>query len=240
MSRLADAHIEGQRRLREKVATAVLGAWDQLGSYGPEEESAWLALVLPVVLGAQRASVLLTNQFLARAVGRPPLAIPLDTVSGRAIRNGTPPREVYRRALVSVWADMKNGTMWEDAVAKGGERASVAAQTDVQLAMRSTLREVGRVDDRIVGFKRVPDSDACEFCRLIAGRRYLKSDLLPVHPRCGCGVDVITQADRGDFAGKVENDLDLPPGVTVAEHGELGPMLVNPAHHFTGPDALAA
>jgi hypothetical protein len=240
VSRLADAHIEGQRRLRERAAAAALAAWDQLDSYSREDEDTWLALVLPLMLGAQRASALLTNQFVARAVGRQPLAIDLNAITGAAIRNGTEPRDVYRRALVAVWSDMKHGKLWEDAVRAGGERAAVTAQTDIQLTMRTTLREIGQADDRIVGFQRVPDGDACEFCRLIAGRRYLKSGLMPVHPRCGCGVDVITQANRGDFTGKVDNDLDLPAGVTVREHGELGPTLVHPDHDFTGPDALAA
>lgn len=53
---------------------------------------------------------------------------------------------------------------------------------------------------------------------------------------CGCGVDVITEANRGDFTGKPENDLSATrDGMTAAveEHGELGPLLVNGDQHFT-------
>jgi hypothetical protein len=66
---------------------------------------------------------------------------------------------------------------------------------------------------------------------------------MPVHNRCGCGVDVITAANRGQFTGKPSNDLSVTrDGVTAAvrEHGELGPVLVNGAHHFSGPEVLAA
>lgn len=192
------------------------------------------------MLGSQRSSALLTNQFLARAVRGQPLPLPLAEVTGPAVRNGTEPATVYTRPFVTVWSDLKEGKEWEEAVKAGMERATSAVQTDVQLAMRSTLRVVGGKDDRILGYQRVPDGDACTFCKLIAGRRYLKENLLPVHPRCGCGVDVVTQADRAEFFGALENDLDLPPEVAVREHGELGPVVVDARHRFTGPSAIAA
>lgn len=239
-SQLAVAHIEGQRRIRARAAHAAQIAWESLGSYNEEDKAHWLALILPLVLGSQRSSALLTNQFLARAVGRPPLPVALPEVTGAAVRNGTPPSTVYGRPFVSVWSELKQGKPWEEAVKIGMDRATSAIQTDTQLTMRATLRVVGGQDDRILGYQRVPDADACPFCKLIAGRRYLKRSLLPVHPRCGCGVDVITQAERDQFFGALENDLDLPPEVAVREHGELGPVVVDARHRFTGPSAIAA
>lgn len=215
-------------------------AWESLDSYNEDDVGPWLAMILPLVLGSQRSSALLTNQFLARAVGRQPLPIPLSEVTGPAVRNGIEPSTVYTRPFVSVWSDLKAGKQWEDAATAGLDRATSAIQTDTQLSMRATLRVVGGKDDRILGYQRVPDADACPFCRLIAGRRYLKQDLLPVHPRCGCGVDVITQSNRDEFVGVLENDLDLPPEVAIRQHGELGPVVVDARHRFTGPSAIAA
>ncbi len=239
-SQLATAHIEGQRRIRARAARAAQIAWESLSSYDEDDLRLWLTLILPLVLGSQRSGALLTNQFLARAVGRQPLPVPLPEVTGAAVRNGTDPRTVYTRPFVSVWSELKQGKQWNDAVAVGMDRATSAIQTDAQLSMRATLRVVGGKDDRILGYQRVPDADACPFCKMIAGRRYLKGDLLPVHPRCGCGVDVITQADRDEFFGALENDLDLPPEVAIRQHGELGPVVVDARHRFTGPSAIAA
>lgn len=121
----------------------------------------------------------------------------------------------------------------------GLAHAKASAAMDVQNTMRHTLKLIGDTDILILGYRRVPDATACDFCKLIAGRRYLTSELQPVHANCGCGVDVITEANRGDFFGKLENDLSIP-GVAVREHGELGPLLVDPDDHFTTEDEIAA
>lgn len=240
-SQLATAHIEGQQRIRERAAASAQAAWESLDSHDEEDIAPWLLLILPLVLGAERSSAMLTNQFLARSAEHPPLPVPVAEVTGAALRNGTTPEEVYARPFVTVWSELKEGKSREDAVKAGMERATVGVQTDVQLAMRTTLKVVGGRDDRILGYQRVPDADACPFCTLIAGRRYLKHKLLPVHPRCGCGVDVITRANRHEFTGGIEeNDLDLPPEVAIRQHGELGPVVVDARHRFTGPSAIAA
>lgn len=229
------AHIEAEKRLRDQTATAIAQAWQQLPSYDDTDVPTFLARAVPVVLAAQRVSAALTNAFLAQRLGRQPLGLDLAQLVGASVRGGTPPEEVYRRPFVTVWSDLKNGVDHADAVLAGLERATSAAQMDVQLTMRQTLAAVAEQDERIVGYQRVPDSDACEFCRLVSGMRYLRSDLMPIHNRCGCGVDVITTDQRDLFFGKKANDLDLPlpDGVAIAEHGELGPLLVDPAQHFT-------
>jgi hypothetical protein len=98
--------------------------------------------------------------------------------------------------------------------------------------MRQTLVAVGEQDPTILGYQRVPDAGACAFCRLVAGQRYRTDQLMPLHNHCGCGVDVITADNRAGFTGKPENDLSKP-GVAVNDHGELGPVLGDPAHTFT-------
>ncbi len=258
------AHIAANTRLQEIAATAAAAAWLGLGSYDEEDVPRFLARVVPVILAAQRQSVVLTVAFLARAIGRRPAAVDVTQLVGAAIRTatpeviaasqrgglalasdatGVPPEVVYRRPFVAVWSDLSKGTPWADAVNAGRERVEATAAFDAQNAMRHTLRAVGEADDLILGYRRVPDSDACDFCKLIAGRRYLTSDLMEVHPRCQCGVDIITAENRGDFTGKRENDLAITrDGVTAAvvTHGELGALLVNGAHGFTGLDDIAA
>jgi hypothetical protein len=143
---------------------------------------------------------------------------------------------VYRRPFVTVWTALGVGREWERAVGEGLARLTSTAQTDVQLAMRNTLRAVGEADDLILGYQRVPDAGACNFCLLVSGQRYRTGDLMPIHNHCGCGVDVITTINRHEFSGKPTNDLTIPPDappVEVREHGELGPVLVNADHDFT-------
>lgn len=237
----ADAHIAAQQQLRAITVLAVANAWENLPNYDRPSVAPFLATVVPLTLAAQRQAVALTNAFLARAIGRGPVAVDVEPLIGAALRAGTPPAVVYERPFVTTWTALARHIPIDEAIAAGRSRATATAAMDVQNAMRHTLRAVGELDPEILGYQRVPDPGACPFCTVIAGRRYLTSQLQPVHPRCGCGVDVITQANRGDFTGLPDNDLTITrDGVTAAvrEHGELGPLLVNGDHAFTGPDDL--
>lgn len=234
MATLADANLIVQARLRALLAAAITAVWRSLPGYDRANVDQWLTAVLPAVEAAQRRSVALTDAYIARALERPPLGIDATRLIGSAIR-GTSMETVYTRPFVTTWSALSNGTEWETAVAEGLHRAASTAETDVQLSHLRTYNAIAALDDRIVGYQRVPDASACEFCRLIAGRRYHAQMLQPAHPHCGCGVEPITEANRDDFTGKRENDIvhePLPDGVAVHEHGELGPVLGDPAHHF--------
>lgn len=228
---LAQAHIEAEARLRAIVAAAAVAAWQALPSYNRPDVPNFLRAVLPIVEAGKLQSIALTRAYLARATGRP--VAPVDVAKIAAgIRNGTDPATVYTRPFIQAWSDLAKRKPYEAAVRDAGTRVEASVATDVQLAMTHTLRAVGEADGTILGYRRVPDADACVFCKLIAGRRYLIEDLQPVHARCGCGVAVITAANRGDFFGKRENDLALPAGVAVNQHSELGPVLGDPNHNF--------
>lgn len=239
----AQAHITVQARLRALTVQAVAIAWRSLPNHDESSVAPFLSIVVPLVLAAQRQSVALTNAFLARALDRPPVGVDISQLVGEAIRAGTPPETVYRRPFVTTWTALKAQTPFPAASNAGLQHATASAAMDVQNTMRHTLVAVGAADPAILGYRRVPDADACAFCKLIAGQRYTTDQLMPVHNRCGCGVDVITAANRGDFTGHPENDLDVTrDGVSAAvvHHGELGPLVVNGAQHFTGPAAIAA
>lgn len=246
----AQLHILAMARLRELTSRAVAGAWAALPGYDEQNVDEWLATVLPIVQAAQTHAVSLTDAYLARAMERQPIGVAAADATGAAVRAGADPAEVYRRPFVTVWTALANDKPWTDAVAAGAARASGTAATDVQLAMRQTLSLVGEADERIVGYKRVPDAGACAFCRLVAGQRYTTRDLMPIHSHCGCGVEPLKSSERHLFTGRRDNDLslalDTPIGpadgvqAVVREHGELGPVLVDAADHFTTSAALAA
>lgn len=240
---LVAAYIAAQAALRQRAGVSMAAAWAKLPNYDSTSVPSFLASAVPIAAATKIASVQITSAFLARRVGLSSLGVnPADVV----IRNGVPPQEVYRRPFVNVWTDLKNGKPFEDAVASGLHRAVSAVQTDAQLAMRGTLTVAATKTERILGYRRVPDPGACDFCVLISGQRYKTDQLMPVHNHCGCGVDVITAENRDQFTGKRENDLNLTritrDGVTAAivEHGELGPLVVNGDDHFTSAADLAA
>lgn len=232
---LADAHIEGQRRLRELATIAIARIWASLPGYDRENLDEWLSRAVPVVTASQRASVSLTDAYIAQALARAPLGINPAQVIG-TIRGAVTPEVVYERPFITIWTKLGAGVDFADAAAAGLERAQSSAATDVQMAMRNTLQAVGERDRTVLGYARVPDAVACAFCRLVAGQRYHSSDLMPIHSHCGCGVDVITAENRHEFTGNPRYDRVVEGDeltVKVAEHGELGPVLVNAAHDFT-------
>lgn len=242
MSALTSAHIAGQARIRQATAAALGAVWFSLPAHNRENLDEWLSTALPVVEAGQRQSAALTNAFLARAVGRQPVPLDVASLIGAAARNGTPPETVYERPFITVWTALKNGRELPEALRQGLDRATSTAEMDVQLSMRETLRQVGEADRLILGYQRVPDPGACEFCRVASTQRYRISDLFPLHNRCGCSVDVIRGTERPDFSGRYDRDIVTDDGVHVAvrEHGELGPVLVDGNQKFTTFADIAA
>lgn len=251
----AEAHVIAQERLRAIVVAAVAAAWAALPRYDRDQVEPWLATVVPLVLAGQRQSVALTEAFIARALRRQPLGVNPANLIGAAVRNGTAPQEVYQRPFVNVWTALKDGKEFEQAVAEGLDRATSAAATDVQLSMRATAAAVGGADPGIYGWQRVTDGNACDLCLIASTQRYHKADLLPIHNHCGCSVAPITEPsgqviDRALYRRlKAEGAIDKitaqrqrrrereaaepPAEAEVVHHGELGPVLVDPAHTFT-------
>jgi hypothetical protein len=253
---LVDAHIHMQERLRVLLAATVGRAWAGLPGYDRADLDQWLTTVLPLVEGAQRRSVAITEAYLARALERQPLGLNPADIVGAPARAGTPPDVVYTRPFVTVWTALKAGRGFDQAVRDGLVRATSTAETDVQLAMRSTVAQVGEID-KVPGWERVPDANACSLCLIASTQRYRSGDLMPIHNRCGCGVRPLT-AEAGHVINrdlyqhlKANGAIDqitsqrqrarlteataATPDLTaqIVHHGELGPVLVDAAHDFT-------
>ncbi len=221
---LVQAHITAQQRLRALARRGVEVIWRDLGRYDDADVARWLARVLPLVDAAQRQGVALTDAYLARALGRRPLGLDVELLTGAAVRNGTPPEEVYRRPFVGLWADLKDGKPYDEAVAAGMARAAMAAATDVQLSQRATLGAVQSADPQIAGYVREPDGGACVYCSALAGAFSRDGGAGPIHPGCGCSWSVVSRALAAE---------DLPADVAVREHGELGAVVGSADHAFT-------
>lgn len=241
--RPAQAHIEAQARLRALVAQGVKNLWTGLPGYDEVNVDPFVSAVVPLVEGGQRHSVALTNAFIARSLGRQPVGVNVDELIGAGVRNGTTPQEVYRRPFVTLWTGLKNGSQYTDALNAAMARATGSAQMDVQLSMRATLGAVQQADDTIYGYQRTADGDACDFCQGVDGAYIKDGDAMPLHDRCGCGVEVLSGPHRSathlpDGTQIREHRggplISTPPPSTVAieQHGELGPVLTDPSQHF--------
>lgn len=138
LSRLTEAHIRGEKRIRDVTGRAVENAWVALPAYDRENVPQFLERALPAVRAGVRASVNLTAAYLARAREEQPSGFDADEIL-RNLRGGVPLEEVYTRPFVDVWAALEAGTLWADAVELGRVRAVTTATTDPQLAMRDTL-----------------------------------------------------------------------------------------------------
>lgn len=189
---LARSHIDAQARIKLRVRAGVRAAWVSLGSYDEADVEVFLARALPLIRAGELASISALQSFLGRSLGRPVAAIdPAGVVDG--IRNGAAPEEVYRRPFVETWTALKNGTLWEQAVQQGLERAVSAASTDLQLAMTHGAKAFGGADDGIYGYQRVANSGACDLCLIASTQRYFTDTLMPIHNYCNCGVSAITE-----------------------------------------------
>jgi hypothetical protein len=225
-----DAQIEAQRRLREIVVRAVQNAWTGLGQYNAPDVARFLAVVVPLIVAAQRYSVTLSDAYVARVLGRHPLGLDPAPILA-TLRGDTTPQSVYRRPFVTVWSDLAAGSPYEAAVAAGQARAEASAAMDVQLASRAGLQAVQDADPRIRGWERKADPGACPYCRLLDGVKLARADAAATHPRCGCSIVPRTQRTEPD---------PLPAGVTVWDHGEYGATLGDPAHdHLSEGQALS-
>lgn len=226
---------------RARLVAVVERAWSSLDEIRTEDVERFASLVAPAVAGAQRSVAALTDSHLAAleaaALGIParPVGVPFELVSSETIR-GVSSEVVYARAGVAVWTALAAGVPFTEARERGLERARIAAVTDVQLAKTHAARHVLGERDNVVGYRRVPEANACELCLGASDRRYRTGDLLPIHARCDCDVEPIF-GDR-DPGPTRDVDLDDAEPFDVHQHDELGPVLTADGDDFTRADDL--
>lgn len=221
--RLADAQITAQERLRALVTRGVTLQWQGLPSYDEEYVAPFIAVVVPFVLAANRQSVLLTDAYLARALGRQPLGVDAARILGE-LRGSVTPEQLWRRPFVTVWTALSKATPYDQAVHAGLARATDIGVADVQLAHRATLQAVQAAEPRIRGWQRRADANACSYCQMIDGAFVKSADVMSLHPGCGCSLE----PQFVDVQPTPE-----PDGVEVYEHGELGPTIGSAEHQHT-------
>lgn len=231
--RLTTAYQMQLRRTREAVGSAVANQWQRLGSYNEADVPEFVSRVTPIVAAGQTRAVALSNAYVARKLGVTPYGVNVPDLRS-TLRNGTPPEVVYRRPFVTVWTALSNGDDWETAVQSGQAQAESSSLMDVALAMTAAYLVFGALSassgDEIVAWRRVAESNCCDFCQMLDGVHTGPTEPQPLHNRCGCTAEPITRkSSPADFV----TPGDTVGDVTIHQHGELGPVITQAGDHFT-------
>lgn len=225
---LTAAYLTATAALRSRILGLVTAAFTAQGDYREAAATAFTAQVLPLVTAAQHTMTSLTAAYLTHVISAlgggttEPPTIPLDDVTGTTLR-GVDPETVYRRPYVQVWTDLANGRTFNEAVAAGQRRAQSITATDLQRTKTQTAHQILAEDHRVVGYRRVlVGTHSCGLCVVASSVRYHKSDLMPIHPGCDCGIcPIIGTRDPG----KTVNSAVLVRGGHAVATGSQGPNL---------------
>jgi hypothetical protein len=202
----------------------------ELGSWYEPDEQRFQAAALPLLHGAQRTLGAVTSASIAAAVanglGRhvAPPGLPDSVLID--LRSGVSEREVYRRPFVTTRVHLADGAGIAAAVAVGASRLAQITELDLQQTYAEAAREaMARLPavTRPSGWQRITSTNACELCVEAAQQVYRTDELNPVHANCTCEVEPLW----GDVEPEAVDDQSV-----VEQHGELGPVLVDPSEHF--------
>lgn len=253
--------------VRSKVAQRVAQAWDRLGSWDRPDVERFTAVVVPTVEAGQRRAQALTDIYLSRLVGIGPVGL-TESVGASTRNGTEPAAVYERPfvqlwAALGAGVDFERARAAAGARAAGSAQTDVSLSMRAAAVEWSDQAEFER---RVIGWERVMDDGACAFCAAASTQRYKSADLLPLHDRCNCSVaPVFPETDlairrfngqlldrlkaeaqnggRTDYWNskhfKVSQDGELQlPQVATHEHGELGRVVTEAAHDFTGPSGI--
>lgn len=263
-----DALIRRERELRvavrDRLVEFATSLWGGMGSWRSSDVERFVEVIVPRVRAGQITVARLTDTYLAQMTG----AAPVGLVDLDALRGGAPLTDVYTRPATELWGRLAQGQDFPAALAAATTRLASLVATDMQLAGREQARHSLRSSRLVDAYRRVPGgAHPCALCLIASTQRYWKSDLMPIHPGCSCGVEPLGKGEHraqvidrrlleqvheevGRVAGRIDlgardigldTDNPLPQYwhlVAVRMHGEYGPTLTWRSHVFTGAGDL--
>jgi hypothetical protein len=200
---LARRHQDQLLAIRDRTRLTLERLWAVHGTNPSDYQlERWLAAAVPVLetstSTAAAAAIAYVSSYTIAAAGQ----AERNTLTASAFTSprGVAAVEVLTRPFVTLRTALSQGRPMPVARELAGQRAAQIGATDPMLAARSAGSAAMKAEPRIVGYRRVPDSGACSFCRLAATQRYTDSDLMPIHPGCGCTVaPIIGTKDPGQI-----------------------------------------
>lgn len=213
--------------LRENLLLQVATLWKALGTYRTPQMSTFTNLFLPILTGAEQQMSALTAGYLAQhralSLGTTvsPSPVRASEVTGPATRNGVAPLRVYERPFHQVWRDIGAGKNPTDAIDQGLTYAQNLASTDLQRTKQLTSQKVLKQVRGVIGYRRVLEGTySCGLCIVASTQLYRKSQLLPIHPGCDCGVDPVYRDEGTPTYGVI--NMPLPQDVHAAIEEAFG------------------
>lgn len=206
--RLVDAHMRASYVRKEKLAAYVLRIGQAIGWRSDE----FVAMAVDAVLAGQTEQALASWEFhetaseLADPLGRRlDIDPPVEKMIGAATHAGTPLETVYRRPARIMSEALLSGASQAVAEVRAARTAASLVDTDMSMAALGADHTHALADLRVVGYRRVPNSGACKWCRYIATQRYKVGDLRPAHEYCNCGTrEIYGKRDPGPILNKKE------------------------------------
>jgi hypothetical protein len=259
-----DAHTLARAALTSQAIAAARDAFTGFaGWYDSDAITTLCEALAKRVESVQRTQAATTNAYLTkvtRELTSRRITSP-KVIDVRELRSGVTHAGAYGRvADYYRWRKSEDDERAEELAI---ERATVIAETDVDLAFRDMANRFMESSTNVHGFRRVirPERSAggsCGLCVVAADRVYSREDLLPLHSRCKCTVLPITDdhdpgldlneadfrtlygTDTGALAdngtkGRTDAATLKRGRYVVKDHGELGPVLVSADDSFRGP-----
>lgn len=258
INKLVDVHSVERQKLSNRATKAVrsiVKGFD--GWYDHDAITDMTERVVSVVEAAQRQTASVTEAYLQRVASEVFIGDvrPSGLIEPSTLRTGVTHAGAYGRLADQYRFQASQGATLSAAQRAVVTRAASMAGTDLDLAFRAQSRSF-MVKNRVDGYRRIirPErakSGTCGMCIAASDRLYSRSDLLPIHGGCGCGV---LPVKNGHDPGKAVNreDLDrlydeagstsasdlLSTRYVVNEHGEIGPVLGRAGDQFRGPNDI--
>lgn len=229
---------------RDRAAKYVAQVWSSAGSYRDADVNRIIKKVVPVVQAAQRNVAVMTDAYVAALAKQAGVPYKLGVNVAEVVNyRGVPAEEVYRRPAVAMYTALSKGEPFSVAVAVGLAKMTMLALTDVEQSKNRQATASGSRSGFTYTLRVLGPGNNCDLCVIASTQRYKVTELMPIHPRCSCGVETVMgdreapKLDAESLSVKSEDPTSL---ITTHEHGELGPTLALAGEHFTGPSQIRA
>lgn len=247
---LTRAYNEGLAIAAGKGARDVLAA---MRTADPKDfASAWPVIgkrITEVVTKGQKSSLYLSTWYLAEAIAiatnAPAGLVDVKDTTGR-LRTGLSVGQYVARTPDVITARISDGMKPELAVDMSTRRLVGLASTEPHRIARAAVAYGAVNDERITGWRRVAEANACSFCRMLAskGAAYTSRESANVtssgqkyHLHCHCYAEVVfsSQAAEINAAGaQAWGEMDTP---TIYSTGTRSAGRARPARMASTTDA---
>lgn len=153
--------------------------WSSLDTYNEDQIPEFTRKAAPILSAAKVVAVKHAAAFYALTAGIAPVGVAVTSVA-------IEPQ--FRAPFISTWLALKGGSSLDDAIAAGEGRLDAIARDLVTSSARQTGDAViAKADLKIIGWERIPDDSACDWCLSVAPGFYHSAESADFgHDRCGC------------------------------------------------------